>query len=113
MAAHSRVAIVMSPDFSGALAELAQRCHVWVVDTPVNCRAAEAISVAGGEYDRTHGVTTFTVSESESTEASIVSLLPVIDDHHGLGAVEMGLSDGLRQCAGKLRTLRYRVRAGQ
>jgi hypothetical protein len=81
-AEHTRVAIVYS-DIGAQLPELAERFHVWVVDTPSNRRAAEAIwAVAPG--DRTHDVTTFKQAEAESAEVSLVDLLPVIDEHHGL-----------------------------
>ena len=82
---HTRVAIVMLSDFSAQLAELAQHSHVWIVDTPDNRRAAELLW-ADGPYDLTHGVTTFTVHEGESPEDSLVNLLAVIDEHHGLRA---------------------------
>jgi hypothetical protein len=75
----------MLSDFSAQMTELAQRSHVLVVDTPDNRRAAEVLS-AGGAYDRTHGVTTFTVQEGELPEDSVVNLLAVIDEHHGLRA---------------------------
>jgi hypothetical protein len=80
--ARTRVAIVYF-EVGTQLPELAERFHVWVVDTPSNRRAAEAIW-AVGPGDRSHGVTTFKQSEAESTEASIVDLFPVIDEHHGL-----------------------------
>ena len=82
VAEHTRVAIVILPDFGRQLPSLAEPFHVWVVDTPVNRQAAEALWAAG-PGDRTHGVTTFKL-ESESTESSIVNLLPVINEHHGL-----------------------------
>jgi len=79
----TRVAIVTHDDFGTQLPSLAERCHVWVVDTQVNRRAAESIW-AVGSGDRTHGVTTFKRDEGESIESSVVDLLPVIDEHHGL-----------------------------
>jgi hypothetical protein len=82
-AERTRVAIVMQSDFSTQLPSLAEQFHVWVVDTPVNRRAAEALwGVDGG--DRTRSVTIFRQYEGESTESSVVRLLPVIDEHHGL-----------------------------
>jgi hypothetical protein len=54
-------------DFSTHLPELAERCHVWVVDTPANRQAAEAVW-ASGPSDRTHGVITFKIYEGESIE---------------------------------------------
>jgi hypothetical protein len=82
-AEHTRVAIVMLSDFGRQLPSLAEQFHVWVVDTPVNRQAAEALWAAG-PGDRTHGVTTFKLYEDESTESSIVNLLPVLNEHHGL-----------------------------
>ena len=82
-AAHTRVVIVMNSDVGTQLASLAERFHVWVVDTAANRRAAEAIW-AVGPGDRTHGVTTFERYEGESVESSVVNLLRVIDEHHGL-----------------------------
>jgi hypothetical protein len=80
----TRVAIVMQSDFSTQLPSLAEQFHVWLVDTPVNRRAAEALWSVRGGGDRTHGVTIFTQYEGESIESSAVRLLPVIDEHHGL-----------------------------
>jgi len=34
--------------------------------------------------DRTHGVTTFKVDASSSSEARVVDVLPTVDEHHGL-----------------------------
>lgn len=79
----TRVAIVMLSDFGARLRELAERCHVWVVDTPANRQAAQAVW-ATGPSDRSHGVTTFMTHEGESSESALVNLLPVIDEHHGL-----------------------------
>jgi hypothetical protein len=75
----------MHSDFSAELPSLAEQFHVWVVDTPINRRAAEALWSVEVGYDRTHGVTIFKQYEGESTESSVVHLLPVIDEHHGLG----------------------------
>ena len=80
---HTRVAIVMHVDCGIQLPSLAKRFHVWVVDTVANRRAAESIW-AVGPGDRNHGVTTFIRYEGESIESSVVDLLPVIDEHHGL-----------------------------
>lgn len=73
----------MHADFSTELRSLTERFHVWVVDTQFNRRAAESIW-AVGQSDFTHGVTTFKRYEGESIESSVVDLLPVIDEHHGL-----------------------------
>ena len=73
----------MQSDFSTQLPSLAEQFHVWLVETPVNLRAAEVLWAAG-EGDPTHGVTTFKQYEGESIESSVVDLLPVIDEHHGL-----------------------------
>jgi hypothetical protein len=81
----TRVAIVVLPDFEAELAELAQRAHVWLVDTPSNRRAAERVW-ATGTSDRTHGVTTFKVDPGAPSETWIVEILPVVDEHHGLRA---------------------------
>jgi hypothetical protein len=73
----------MHGDFGTQLPSLTARFHVWVVGTLANRQAAESIwSVGPG--DRTHGVTTFKRYEGESIESSVVDLLPVIDEHHGL-----------------------------
>jgi len=81
-AEHTRVAIVMRLDFSTELPSLAEQFHVWVVDTPVNRRAAEALW-ALNSGDRLRGVTLFKRHEGESSESSAMDLLPVIDEHHG------------------------------
>jgi hypothetical protein len=85
VAAETRVAIVTFPDFSAHLRSLAEKFHVWVVDTPDNRRVAEELW-AIGRGDRTHGVTTFKLYEGESIESSVINLLPAVDEHHGLRA---------------------------
>ena len=82
-ARQTRVAIVVSRDFSTELLELANRFDVWVLDTPANRRASEAIW-ADHKIDHAYSVTTFKEYEGESTETSLVDLLPIVDDHHGL-----------------------------
>lgn len=97
----------MASDFGASLAELAQRFHVWVVDTPRNRRAAEALW-ADASGNRIHSVTTFNVPEDESTEASLVDLLVVIDEHHGLRAERS--TDVVLEVLGALLTPRIRAK---
>ena len=93
-AERTRVAIVMHADFATKLPALAGQFHVWVVETPANRRAAEALWVVG-PGDRTHGVTTFKLYEGDSIESSVMNLLPVIDEHHADSAVVEVLVTGI------------------
>ena len=78
---------------------------MWVVETPVNRRAAEARwAVDAG--DQTHSVTIFTHYEGESIELCAVRLLPVIDEHHGLR--EGWASDVVLEVFGVTLTIRLR-----
>jgi hypothetical protein len=81
----TRVAIVVELDFSGALEQLAERMHVWVVDTPPNRAIAEKVW-GRGSGDRTHGITTFDIDATAAPEMWVVEFLNTVDEHHGLRA---------------------------
>jgi hypothetical protein len=79
----TRVAIVVDPDFGRALADLARRVHVWIVDTPENRRVVEQLWAQASE-DPNEGITTFKVDFAVARDAWVVDILPVVDEHHGL-----------------------------
>jgi hypothetical protein len=78
------VAIVVDPMFGEQLAMLAERLHVWVVDTPPNRVVAERLwAAASGRHNLDRGVTTFRVNATESPEAWCAGILSAVDLHHG------------------------------
>jgi hypothetical protein len=78
-----RVAIVVDPAFGDRLTSLANRMHVWVADTPLNRDAAERIWAATTTPGIERGVTTFSVSPSESLDAWAAEILAAVELHHG------------------------------
>ena len=82
----TRVAIVVGKDadVDAELAVLIREQHIWVVDTPRNRVAAERIWTKA-QGDSKNPLTTFSVDESMSPDTSVGDVLPVIDEHHGLG----------------------------
>jgi len=79
-----RVAIVVDEDFALSLKELADRVHVWLVDTPANRSAARRLwAESGGAYSFERGVTTFKVRPSDTPEERAAGILAAIEEHHG------------------------------
>ena len=77
-----RVAIVVDPSFGERLAPLAERMHVWAVDTPPNRSVAERIWAALDTPSIERGVTTFRVDPSESPDIWAAGILPNVELHH-------------------------------
>jgi hypothetical protein len=81
----TRVAILMLIDGSRSLPNLAKQYHVWILDTPANRLATEALW-ALGPSDESHGVTIFRRQCDDLTDEFVVHLLSAVDEHHGLRA---------------------------
>jgi hypothetical protein len=76
------VAVVAHPDFE-ALTPLAERVHVWLVDTPANRARAETYWRAHPEHSIDHGITTFKVREHAAPDQIVLEALGPLDLHHG------------------------------
>ena len=69
--------------FGDGLEELAPRCHVWAVRSPVNEGAAERIrAAAGGSFSLESGVTLFAPGGG-GPEDDCVAILATVEEHHG------------------------------
>jgi hypothetical protein len=77
------VAVVVDPHFGERLTELAQRMHVWVVDTPANRPVAERIWSTVSEPSAERGVTVFHSTPDQSTDAWAAHVLATVVLHHG------------------------------
>jgi hypothetical protein len=75
-----RVAIVLDPSYGERMVELARECHVWVVESPLTEPVARALWTEDPEYSLEKGVTTF--RGAETREASFISILPSVVEHH-------------------------------
>lgn len=85
-----RVAIVVDREFGPQLADLAQRSHVWVCDSPANRPATEAVwRTNEGQYDFQSGVTIFECSPEESPDDALVNILETVDLHHAWSVIEV------------------------
>lgn len=79
-----RVAIVLDESFGKRLLLLAQRLHVWAVESPANAEAARVflnvdVSPPGDPLDR--GITTFRALASSRCEM-LAAVLGDVDEHH-------------------------------
>jgi len=81
---HHRVSVVFDKDFGSALTELAERSHVWLVDSPANSRAAAEVEHRRkvGADALEEGVTVFRAPAGPPPVA-LDALLELIEDHHG------------------------------
>ena len=76
------VAVVAHPDFE-ALTPLAERVHVWLVDTPANRSRAETYWRSHPEQSIEQGITTFKVRERAEPDEIVLEALGPLDLHHG------------------------------
>ncbi len=78
-----RVAVVVDPDFGERLKELAERMHVWVVDTPANRAVVQRIrsTMLGPSIER--GVTVFRANPDQSPDEWAAHVLDMVELHHG------------------------------
>ena len=76
------IGLVLDPDYGARLASLAERMHVWAVESPANRAAAEVVwpKYRSGRMDR--GVTLF-ARTGEMDEPQWSGLLGMIALHHG------------------------------
>jgi hypothetical protein len=78
------VAVVVDPAFGDKLSPLAARVHVWIIDTPENNDAAEAVwRECSGANSIERGATKFSASRTDPPDEVVTSMLDTIDLHHG------------------------------
>ncbi len=84
MTEHHRVAIVIDEHASVLLPTLVDRCHVWLVDSEENTKAAEYYWAQANtlEDELTCGVTTF-ARQADLPEQLLDIALELVEDHHG------------------------------
>ena len=84
MTRHHRVAIVFDEHARTLLSALARRCHVWLVDSDENQKAAQDFwqQAEPVEDELASGVTTFTHKQQVPEEA-LAAVLELVEDHHG------------------------------
>lgn len=94
MAGKHRVAVVVDPDYGERVTTLSKDRHVWIVRSPVNDAVVEVVRAGSEEHSLDSGITTF--AAGDSPEESILSILGVVEEHHGehshdppLGAIEI------------------------
>jgi hypothetical protein len=75
------VAIVLDPSYAERIIDRARDCHVWVVESALNDPVVAAVWKESREYSLEDGVTAFRASGTP--EASFVSILESVVDHHG------------------------------
>jgi hypothetical protein len=80
-----RIALVVDESFGRRVIELAKEVYVWLVQSKENDRwASAALELSSDSEDPLlRGVSTFARAGGEQTDDLIVSLLELIDDHHG------------------------------
>jgi hypothetical protein len=76
------VFFILDACFPGDLWSLSRRGHVWLIGSPQNKDAAQAVwDRETGDYSPLQGVTTF--DGSKDTAETFYSFLGTIDEHHG------------------------------
>jgi hypothetical protein len=78
-----KVYVVVDRAFGERLTALEQRDPVWVVNTPVNRRAAERLRRERPAESHLTGITLFNDADGMSPEQLLLSELETIDLHHG------------------------------
>jgi hypothetical protein len=79
--AEHRVAIVVDPSYAERIVGLARECHVWLVRSALNDPAVAALREDDSGFSFDSGVTTF--NAAESPQASFLSILGTVEEHHG------------------------------
>jgi hypothetical protein len=75
------VAIVVDPNYAERVSELASECHTWLVRSASNDPVAASLWHDEPRHSLENGVTTF--DPAETPEASFLSILGAVDEHHG------------------------------
>jgi hypothetical protein len=79
------VILILRRDFEGDLWSLSREAHVWIIQSPENSLAVQAVRERETEgYSPLRGVTSFTGGDDVS--ADFYDLLSVIDCHHNQSA---------------------------
>ena len=96
MTKHHRVAIVFDEHASSLVRAIADRCHVWLVESEENMKAAQTCWARANPVDNklVSGVTTF-VRGSELPEKALEMVLELVEDHHGEFAHDPPVSEVL------------------
>ena len=84
MTKHHLVAIVFDEHASVGLSALADRCHVWLVESEENQKAAQSYWARANPVDDelASGVTIF-ARGAELLEQALEMALELVEDHHG------------------------------
>ena len=88
------VAILLSSTHSNELPHLARTMHVWVIDTPTTRHIVDNISHSDWFEGGLIQLSTFTRDESISSEAELINMIQIIEDHHNIHT-EQGQYDTL------------------
>ncbi len=78
-----KVVVVVDASFGERLLQLPEGTPVWIVDTPLNRKAAEFAWQSRASKSHLDGITTFKVQSGVSAEENLVRELDNIDLHHG------------------------------
>jgi hypothetical protein len=76
-----RVALVLDPDYAERIIELSRECHAWVVKSAANDGVVAALRHEDQAYSFDVGVSTF--NGAKTPEASFLSILETVEEHHG------------------------------
>lgn len=75
--------MVVDPHFGERLDALAERCHVWAIDTPANRAVAERIWHRIASSERQRGVTPFRQRPGDAASETVAHVLGDVKLHHG------------------------------
>jgi hypothetical protein len=89
-ATQHRVALVLDPGYAEQIIGLSCKCHTWVVRSAANDAVVADLRQDNPAYSFDAGVTSF--NGAETPEASFVTILGVVEEHHGAYSREPPLS---------------------
>ena len=84
------VAVIVETDAGARIHDVAARRPVWVVDTPANRAAAEALRAEG--RDGTANVTLFRADPASLPDEWVVQILAAVVEHHGEAGRDVSLT---------------------
>jgi len=77
------VALVADPEFGVSLLSLAERMHVWVIESPTNLAVAKTWWANHLDHSQTSGITTYRHDPGEDLESWSNFAIESLDEHHG------------------------------
>lgn len=76
------VELVVDPNWGDRVLDMADESHVWIIETPVNSKAAQKYWGKNPSYSVLKGITVFMFDLGASPEQICVDVFDTINEHH-------------------------------